>query len=60
MSLATADDLGMCLYASPSEEYYIHFGVGFGVARSTILSNAKDSVRGTDNRQFYAFFVPYV
>ena len=33
--------------------------MGFGVARSTILSNAKDSVRGTDNRQFYAFIRMY-
>lgn len=58
MSLATVDDLGMCLYTSPSGEYYIHIGVGSSVVCSTISGNAKASVRGTDDRRFHAFFVP--
>lgn len=31
-------------------EKYIHIGVGFDVARSTVLGNAKASIRGTGNR----------
>lgn len=60
MSLATVDDLGMCLYTSPSGEYYIHIGVGSSVVCSTISGNAKASVRGTDDRQFHAFFMHYL
>lgn len=36
---------------------YIHIGVGFVVARSTTLGNAKASKRGTGNRLVHAFFV---
>ena len=33
-----------------------HIGVGSSVVCSTISGNAKASVRGTDDRQFHAFF----
>ena len=34
----------------PYGEKCIHIGVGFDVARSTTLGNAKASIRGTGNR----------
>ena len=36
---------------------YIHIGVGSGVVCSTLIGNARASVRGMDNRRFHAFFV---
>lgn len=37
----------------------MHTGVGVGVARSTVMGNAKASECGTsDKRQTHAFFVP--
>ena len=59
LNLATVDVLGMCLYASPFpkmgilcssvEGYYIHIGVGSDVVCSTLIGNARASVRGIDN-----------
>ena len=65
MSNATVDALGMCNNHIPLlvwvycilqyakywyREKCIHIGVGFDVARSTTLGNAKASIRGTGNR----------
>lgn len=36
----------------------IHIGVGFDVARSTTLGNAKASKRGTSDRLVHAFLCP--
>ena len=36
---------------------YIHIGVDSGVVCSTLMGNARASVRGIDNRRFHAFFV---
>lgn len=57
--IATVDALGMCIYISPLSIMHkndlqtgrmcYHIGVGFDVARSTILGNAKASKRGTGN-----------
>ena len=61
LNLATVDVLGMCLYASPLPiwstnsvfphglGYYIHIGVGSDVVCSTLIGNARASVRGIDN-----------
>ena len=56
MNKATVDVHGVRI--SFFLENYIHIGVGSSVVCSTIPGNAKASVRGTDNRQFHAFFVP--
>ena len=39
---------------------HIHIGVGFCVARSTMVGNAKASVRGTSNRYRLPRFFVYV
>ena len=61
LNLATVDVLGMCLYASPLPiwstnsvfphglGYYIHIGVGSDVVCSTLIGNARASIRGMDN-----------
>ena len=69
MSNATVDALGMCL--ATSLYWYgllrqaislisvwgkcTHIGVGFDVARSTILGNAKASISGTSNEEIPRF-----
>ena len=70
MSNATVDALGMCFSHIPLlvwvycilqyakywyREKCIHIGVGFDVARSTILGNAKASISGTSNEEIPRF-----
>jgi len=39
---------------------YIHIGVGSNVVCSTVIGNARASIRGTDNRMVHAFLCLYV
>ena len=70
MSNATVDALGMCFSHIPLLVWLLlrqvislisvwgkctHIGVGFDVARSTILGNAKASISGTSNEEIPRF-----